>query len=162
MKSGVTTTVDHAAKIISGIADLVGTRVMVGVPADKTDRRDDGAPINNAALAYIHENGAPEVSIPARPFIQPGLDEKKDAIVSGLRKVGEAALDGRPEAMDRGFHAVGLKAQAAIRAKITTGPFLALKPATLAARRRRGRTGDKPLIDTAQLRNALNYVIRKA
>jgi hypothetical protein len=155
---------DDLAKVTEGIAALAGTRVMVGVPSEKGMRSDPESPepINNAALAYIHEHGAPEANIPARPFLVPGLEADKAAIESGLTKVGEAALDGRADAVDRGFHAVGLRGQAAVRKKITDGPFQPLAPSTLAARRRRGRTGDKPLIDTAQLRSSLSYVIRKA
>ena len=50
MKSGLTTKVDNAAKFLAAIDALVGTRVMVGVPAEKTDRKDG---ITNSALAYI-------------------------------------------------------------------------------------------------------------
>lgn len=160
MKTGTTVVLDKVSEVMKGIALLAGTRVMVGVPASKA-AREDGQPINNAALAYIHDNGAPEANIPARPFLKEGVESAQAEINDGFRKVGEAALDGNPGAAERGFHAVGLKAQAAVRAKITAGPFQPLKPATLAARRRRGRTGTKPLLDTAQLRNAINYVVRK-
>jgi hypothetical protein len=160
MKSGLHTVVDNVAKVIGGIAAIATTRVMVGVPAEKGSRTD-GEPINNAALAYIHNNGAPEAGIPAREFMRSGIDAKKAEITAGLEKTGQAALDGKPEAVDRGFHRVGLIGQAALRAKITEGPFTPLKEATIEARRRRGRTGTKPLLDRGELRNALSYVIRK-
>lgn len=161
MKSGAQTIVDNVAKAIAGIEKLATTRVMVGVPAENGSRQDS-QPINNAGLAYIHENGAPEAGIPARPFLKPGIETKQAEISEGLKKAGNAALDGKPDAVDRGFHRVGLIGQNAVRAKITDGPFTPLAEATLAARRARGRTGTKPLIDTGQLRNALTYVIRKA
>lgn len=161
MKSGAQTIVDNVGKVIDGIGKLATTRVMVGVPAEKGSRKDD-EPINNAALAYIHENGAPEAGIPARPFLKPGIADKQDDITATFVKVGQAALDGRAEAVDRGFNAVGLIGQNAVRAKINEGVPPPLKESTLEARRARGRTGDKPLIDTGQLRNALTYVIRKA
>lgn len=160
MKSGLHTLVDNVAKATAGIAALATTRVMVGVPAEK-GARQDGEPITNAALAYIHENGAPEVGIPERPFLKPGIDAKKDEITAGLEKTGKAALDGDPGKVDRGFNAVGLIGQNAVRAKINEGPFTPLAEATLAARRARGRTGDKPLIDKGELRNSLSYVVRK-
>lgn len=160
MKSGVTVVLDEVAKTIDGIQKLASTRVMVGVPATKANR-EDGEPVNNAELAYIHDHGAPEAGIPAREFMMPGLEAKQDDIAAGLEKAGVAALDGKPDVVDRQFNIVGLKGQAAVRAKITEGPFDPLKEATLAARRRRGRTGTKPLIDTGGLRNSISYVIRK-
>ena len=36
----------------------------------------------------------------------------------------------------------------------------ALAPVTLAQRRRRGRTGEKPLIDTAQMQRSVTHVVR--
>lgn len=178
MKSGAKIVLDNVAKVIGGIDALAETRVMVGVPAEKGSR-NDAAPINNAALAYIHENGAPEAGIPARPFLKPGIEAKRDDITEGLVKVGTAALDGRPEAVDRGFHAVGLIGQNAVRAKVNEGVPPPLAESTLRARAARGRKGAqqelanraaglpastelaKPLIDTAQMRNSLSYVIRK-
>lgn len=158
MKNGVTVIVDDTTKVVSGLNLLASTRVMVGVPAEKTNRDD---PITNAALAYIHDHGAPEVGIPARPFMEPGIESVQVKIEDTLYLTAQAASDGKPEAVERGFQRAGLIAQAGIRAKITEGPFEPLKPSTLAARRRRGRTGTKPLLDTGQMRNAINYVIRK-
>jgi len=178
MKPGAKTLIDNVAKVIGGIETLATTRVMVGVPAEKGSRTD-GEPINNAALAYIHDNGAPEAGIPARPFLRPGVDAKKAEIEAGFEKVGRAALDGRTEAVERGFHAVGLIGQNAVRAKINEGVPPPLAESTLRARAARGRKGAaqelanrkagmpastelaKPLIDTGQLRNAQTYVIRK-
>lgn len=158
-KIGLQTIVDNVAKVAAGIEKLATTRVMVGVPAEKGARQDD-EPINNAALAYIMDNGAPEAGIPARPFMRPGIMAKQAEITAALRKTGEAALDG-PERAEKGFHRVGLIGQAAVRAKINDGPFQPLADSTIEDRRARGRTGTKPLIDTGQLRNAINYVIRK-
>jgi hypothetical protein len=160
MKPGLQTIVDNVAKVAAGIATLSSTRVMVGVPAEKGARKD-GSPISNAGLAYVHENGAPEAGIPARPFLKPGIEAKQSEITAALEKTGKAALDGNLAGADRGFNITGLIGQNAVRAKINEGVPPPLKPATLAARRARGRTGDKPLIDTGALRNSLTYVIRK-
>lgn len=159
MKNGVTVVTDKLAAVVAGIEALVSYRIMVGVPSDRAGRRD--LAIDNAALAYIHDNGAPEVGIPARPFMLEGVNDVRDRIVEQQEHAAEAALDGKPDKVEQFYHRAGLIAQAGIRAKITRGPFVPLKPATLAARRRRGRKGTRPLIDTGQLRNAISYVIRK-
>lgn len=184
-KNALVIMVDRLAKVTAGIEALVGTRVMVGVPSDRAPRdaqEHAGHTINSAALAYIHENGAPEVNIPARAFMKPGIDEAMDAIMARFDAAGKAALDGRPDAVIKNYHAAGIVAVNAMRRKITDGPFVPLRPATLAARARRRRkitvmdlgsvpmsskkhadmTGARPLIDTGQLRNALSYVLRRA
>jgi len=159
-KSGVTVVFDQVSKVLAGVGHLASTRVLVGVPAEKAERKD-GEGISNASLAYIHDKGAPEANIPARPFMEPGIQSAKAGIEDGLKKAGEFAFDARPEAVERQFQRVGTIARDAIKMKITDGPFAPLKPATIAARKRRGRTGTKPLIDTGSLRNSINYVVRK-
>lgn len=176
IKSGLTVIVDELDRVAKGVSILATNRVMVGIPADKALRRPENGeptPINNAALGYIHENGAPEVGIPARPWLVPGVREHSAESTRGLRVAGELALDGKgPDKVLRQLQVVGLRAQAAVRRKITEGPFVPLKPATIAARRRRSKGSKyrrkaetaadvRPLIDTSQMRSAVNYVIRK-
>jgi hypothetical protein len=178
---------NNSAAISAAIRDLASRRVLVGVPAEKAGRQPDPGqpptPINNAELAYIHERGAPEANIPARPFLQPGVDSARDRLVKKLESAGRAAFAGDPAAVDRRLTEVGLIAQAAVRNKIADGPFVPLAPATIRARLRRtgigkfdpsiygkgaiasdeheAATGMWPLIDTGQLRNAISFVIRK-
>jgi hypothetical protein len=163
IKTGLNVLVDNVAKMAAGIEVLATTRVMVGVPSDKAGRKD--GPINNAALAYIHDKGAPEANIPARPFMEPGVESKASEIRDGIGKAGEFALDGKPDAVERQYHRVGAIGRDSIKAKITDGPFTPLKPATIAARKSkrksRNNTDIKPLIDIGAMRNAINYVIRK-
>lgn len=147
------------ARVIEGLRAIALTQVMVGVPAEK-DSREGGQPINNAALAYIHTNGAPEAGIPARPWLEPGIRDIQPEIVRRQEGVLKLALDGRPDAVDRAQNALGLRAVSSVKARLKAGPHVPLKESTLAARRRRGRTGTKPLIDTGQLLNANTYVIR--
>lgn len=162
MKTGLTIVRDNLAKVSKAIDALGRSRVMVGVPADKTSRSGD--PITNASLAYIMENGAPEVNIPPRPFMKPGVASVQPQIVARLKKAGELALEGRSDAVGREFHRVGAIGRDAIKAKITDGPFAPLKPSTIAARKRkrksRNNTDITPLIDTGALRSSISYVIR--
>lgn len=187
-KTGVTVVLDKTQDVLKGIAALTENRVYAGVPSTKAQRSDeDGEPINNAALMYIHENGAPEVGIPPRPVIHPAIKDAQSQIEAALKATGVAALDGGAGAVMRGYTAVGLIAQNAMRTRITEGPFVPLKPATIANRarqrgtkRRKGEqqyldmvkggmspaaaqsaAGIRPLISTGQLRQSLTYVIRK-
>jgi hypothetical protein len=164
-KGGVKVKTDKVSAVLKGIHNLTAHRVMVGIPSTKAVRDiQTGEPINNAALGYIHEHGAPEVNIPARPFLLPGVRSIRGEIVKRLRDAAKVALHGSPRAVMRAYHALGLLAQRTVRQKITEGPFVPLSPATLYRRQHRKvapRKGTRPLIDTGQLRRAIDYVIRK-
>lgn len=161
---------------------LTGVEVLVGFPAE-TSNRDEGeaseaGPITNAALGYIHETGMPEQNIPARPFLVPAIEENAEMIEKRLAGIARKALTGTPGDIEAGYQALGLKMQAAIRNKINEGIPPPLADSTLRARASRGRKGAqeeldargrgeapgvanaKPLVDTGQMRNAVNYVIR--
>jgi len=155
-------TKDDVSKVLASIQDLAKKQVLVGIPASKAERQEgDEEPINNAQLGYIHEYGAPASNIPARPFLSPGIARTQESINNHLQKAAKAAMEGDSEKVDVELNATGLIAQAGARNEINSGNFEDLKASTLAARRRRGRTGVKPLIDTGQLRNSITYVIRE-
>jgi hypothetical protein len=154
--------VDNLRDFKVALEYLRGSEVLVGIPDTKAERRDEDAEeINNAALGYIHNYGAPEINIPARPFIEPGLEDAAKPINSHLLAAGQQVMNGKKDRAEAELHAVGLVAQNAVRNRINEGPFKPLAPSTLKARRKRGRTGERPLIDTGQLRNAISYVVRK-
>ncbi|GBU18029.1 MULTISPECIES: hypothetical protein [Methylobacterium] len=154
---------DRTEAVLSAVADLVKTKLLVGIPAETADRAAEAGepqPPNNATIGYAMEFGLPERNIPARPHLLPGVQAVLPQAVSRLRTAGTAAIDGDSGAVTKAYHTVGLLAQNAIRAKITEGPFVPLSPRTLARRRARGRKGEKPLTDTGALRAAYTYVIR--
>ena len=152
--------------------------VYVGVPSDNTERKETSH-ISNAVIAYINDNGSPAQNIPARPFMRPGIESAKEDIKSAFKRGAEANLKGNEAAIDIAMHQAGLIAQRNIRAVINAGIAPALAESTLKARARRGSKGAKtelksrsetgissatgsakPLIETGQLRNSINYVIR--
>lgn len=158
MKSGVSMTKNKLKIIVSRMRTMTGRTVLVGIPSDKA-MRQGGAP-TNAMLGYIHEFGAPEANIPARPFLLPGIRAVKDKVAGYLKQSSIAALKGDSGKADRAMGAAGLVAVSSIQRQFTSGSFAPLKPSTLKARRRRGRTGTRPLIDTGQLRRSITFVLR--
>lgn len=158
----VAITQDHWDEVRRGMALLERQDVMVGIPAENAGRatEEDKGPITNAEIGWVMETGSPEQNIPARPHLVPGVRAGAESIVKYLRNAAERALDGKTELMMRALHAAGLAGASAVKNKITDGPFEPLAPRTLAERRKRGRTGIKPLIDTGQYRNAISYVVR--
>lgn len=163
--TGFTRKVDRLNELIRNITSLVKQRVLVGVPAAKTKRDPEpGEPSNitNAAIGYVQEFGLPTNNIPARPFLVPGIKAAQSRITGALKSAARSALTFKPSQAQNSFVAAGLIAQNSARRTLTDGAgFAPLAPATLAARRRRGRTGTRPLVDTGQLRNSITYVIRK-
>lgn len=155
----VETVVDNLGKILKGIEKLRKTDVLVGVPAAETERQDPGP--TNAMLAYVHDNGASEAGIPPRPFMNPGIRRVQAQIAKRAHDAGTAALEGRSADVTRNFEAIGIEAENSIKAVIDEGIPPPLKPATIAARKRRGFAGEKPLIETAQMRNAIIHVVRE-
>lgn len=153
------TTKDALQDVLKSINSLVKEQVLVGVPADHTQRQ--GEPINNATIGYLEEFGSPANNIPERPSLIPGVESAQPEIIKQLRKGVDGALDGRIDAADKALHRAGIVAVNAVRGKINEGIPPPLAKATLAARQRKGRTGTKPLIDTGQYRNSITYVIRK-
>jgi phage gpG-like protein len=153
-------TIDRLAQVLASMSELVKKDVLVGIPDSAPERRDE-TPLSNAQIGYIQEFGSPAANIPARPFLIPGVENAQPEVLESLRAGTRAALDGNVGQVERSMVSAGIKAQNAVRAKIQDGPFAPLAPRTLAARRKRGRTGDKPLLDTGQLRNSVTYVLRK-
>jgi phage gpG-like protein len=154
----VNITVDNLEQFGKAIELLKRKQVLAGVPEAKARRKGD--PVNNATLAYIHDKGSPSQNIPARPFMEPGIKDVQVQIEQKLLSAGQAVLENDPVKAEQKLEAVGLIAQNGIRNKINSNIPPPLKPATLAARRRRGRTGTRTLIDTGSLRNSITYVVK--
>lgn len=142
------------------LAELTDKEVLVGFP-EESGEHEGG--INNATLGYIHDKGAPEANIPARPFMEPGIESVKRQITNKLKQVGKAALKQKKpkkSVVEVALHQVGLIGQLGIQNMINSNIGPALAPATLRARRGRGHTGTKTLVETGAFRNSVKYVIR--
>lgn len=169
---------DKMPALLKAMSALVKSEVLVGVPAESTER-NDGEPINNATLGYIHETGAPAAGIPARPFLVPGVSAVEDKVAQQLGKAAQASLKGDQRAVDQRLHAAGLVAETSVKNTINAGIDPALADSTLRARARKGREGAqhelnarsegmtlghsaaKPLVDTGKLRNSITHVVRR-
>lgn len=101
------------------------------------------------------------IVIPPRPFLVPGVQDANKKATEELGKAADAALDGNLETALNYMSRAGVVAQDSVKSRIHNGPHMPLAPSTLAKRRAKGRTGDRPLEDTGQLRNSITYVIRK-
>lgn len=181
-KSGLKVKVDSLPELRAALLVLARDEVLVGVPEDNTERPPEGddekLPITNAALAYIHDNGAPEQNIPARPFMIPGITNAQDKITDTLKKAAQYVLQGNADKVTEGFERTGIEAVDSIRAVIIAGIPPPLADVTVQARARKGRKGAqaelnrraagygaslqlaKPLVDTGEMLKSIAYVIR--
>lgn len=99
---------------------------------------EDGTPV--AYVAAIQENGAPEVSIPARPFVAPTVKEHSKEWGQLMGDGARAVLRGKTSA-DAVLEGVGMVAVGDIQATIEGGGFKPLSPTTILLRKwkREGR-----------------------
>lgn len=180
---------DSVSRVVRSINELVGKQVLIGIPESTTDRddEDERAPITNAELGYIHENGNPATNLPARPFLVPGVKSIEDVAVGELKKAAQVSLDGDVKKADVYLNRAGMIGMNGVKQEISYGNFEPLKPASVRSRRYNRKTqslredekqylklvaqgmspegaqnvtGIQPLIDTGQLRNSINYVVR--
>lgn len=158
MKSGLTIRADTAQSILDALKTLANKDVLVGIPESK-DERDDGD-IGNAAIGYINENGSPAQNIPPRPHLKPGVMSVEQDFLPHLKAAAQKALEGNEEGAVTSFDRAGTVAASGVKRYITITGFTPLADATIANRLRRGRTGNKPLIDTGEYRRSITHVVR--
>jgi len=190
IKGGVKLIRDQAVAHVEAVEILLRNEILVGFPEQNADREPEDSHLSgpngptNAALGYIHDHGAPEANIPARPFMDPGIQSTRDDLAGQFRSLLEKVthVGGIPPTqVAQRLHRIGLVASVGIKNKINEGIPPPLAESTLLKRANRGLKGRKgaqkelqnrakgeapstqfakPLVDTGQLRNAVNYVIR--
>ena len=190
MKNAAKLVINKWPQLRGALGKLVKNEVLVGVPAEDNTRENDPeeqSGMNNATIAYLMDNGSPANNVPARPFMHPGIKAVQPQITDRLGMAAKRAVTTEGD-VEHDMQKVGMIAQSSIRNLINSGISPALQPGTIANRfrqrktkgRRKGEkeylknigegmsaeeaqsaTGIIPLVNTGQLRNSINYVIRK-
>jgi len=144
---------------VGDLLELAGLQVLVGIPEEK-DSREDGQ-IGNATLMYIHSNGSPINNIPARPVIEPALENDKERIGQVMGDAVKAAMDNDIDGARKHLERAGMAGQNAARDWFTNpaNGFEPLLPETARRKQQRGADIERPLIDTGALRSAITYVV---
>lgn len=133
--------------------------VLIGIPQKKTHREKEA--VTNAELLFIHTKGSPINNIPARPVIEPAIADDKERLGSMLKKMMTLAMEGKYEEATQQLKRVGMRGQNISRAWFTN-PKNNWPPNSSAvekAKRKKGATEPKPLIDTGELRKSITYVL---
>lgn len=155
---GVTVANDRTKELLESLSKLSKVDVLVGIPEEEGSR--EGGKVTNAELAFIHSEGSPLKNIPARPFVEPAIEdsENKEMISVELNKAAASALDGNIEEMSKALVSAGMQGQNVVRDWFTNpkNEWIENSPLTIA---RKG--SDRPMIDTGELRKAVTFVIRE-
>jgi hypothetical protein len=114
--------------------------------------------INNAELTYIHTHGSAIRGIPARPIIEPAIEDKEnqEKILPELELAAKAALDGKADEVVKELSLAGVVASNAVK-QWFVNPKNHWAPNAPSTIRRKGSS--RPLIDTAALRQAMTWVL---
>lgn len=158
VRVGVTKIKDNTLRSLSFLRK---NAVYVGIP-EEAPRDPNTSDITNADLLFIHTNGSPINNIPARPVIEPAIAKDKERLSKMLAKAAKLAMDYKTtEAIDQ-LRKVGIRGQNVSRAWFVD-PDNGWPPNSLrvqAAKRAKGSTDPKPLIDTGELRKSITYFVK--
>ncbi len=136
--------------------------VTIGLQGAQGEAEHTDTGLTNAHLASVHEFGAVidtgngEVVIPERSFIRSTVD-KNDNYKKVVRQIAEGLMKGKVPDAVTGLKLLGEKVSSDIKRSIEQG----LKPENAASTIAR-KGSSKPLIDTAQMKNAITYDVHKA
>lgn len=160
-KPTLTVTTDNTEAFNRSMRSFAGDAVLVGVPAEDTDRKQDPEEkeeITNAMIMAMAEYGSPANNIPRRPVMSIGLRLAKDEIASLLGLAAKQFFND-PKATTY-LERAGFAATNSIK-KVITQQIDIDPPAesTIKARKARGFKGEKALLVSGQFRNSITFVL---
>ena len=158
--------------VLKGLLELDKSYVKAGV-LGKSGEHESGEKLTNAQLALIHEFGAPERNIPARPFVMPAFAKGRAEYRGALHKllgeaVREVAEGGHPRSFRQMLGLIGSKMAADMKAFVVgreVQPQLDPAGATYRRKMKKGKwnKGNKgtpaALIDTGRLVGSITYEV---
>ena len=128
----------------------------------ETSRYEDGTPV--AYVATIHEFGHPESGIPPRPFMRPAIADGEGLWRAFAVQEAAKIFAGATTVEDM-FEKLGLSVSGDIAKAITAVTEPALKPATIAAKRRKMANQsvvgalDKPLVESGLMLASVTHTV---
>ena len=143
--------IDHGWNdIVKELKNGAGAYTKVGLQEGAKRNDDTGASV--VAIAVVHEFG--NQNVPERSFLRSTHDEQKTEIASLMQSEYSAILSGR-STFKRSLSLIGEWFQSKVKEKIRSNIAPALKPATIA---RRKKESDIALYDTGQMINSIRHV----
>lgn len=152
-------TVKDAAwrRIREQLQNVDGMYTAVGVLESSAPQKDDktGKTTPMSLVAAANNFGTEDGRIPKRPFMSTAAERYASELVEFKAKLLNGIYQNRFTAT-QALGLLGEKHSAQIKKTITDGPWIPNSPYTIAA-----KGSDRPLIDTAQMRNSISHVERR-
>lgn len=160
---------DGLRAIKQAIAFFNANHVMVGIP-DGGGSSANG--MSNVALAFIHSNGSPKHNIPARPFLEPAIEQAAGQIAELMKVAAIQAIEGDTGAAMKKLDDAGTAGENAAKSFFKSGRLAANAEITIHGGWMKNKVSGKtfyvkgkksagPLIDTGNLRGSITHVIEK-
>jgi hypothetical protein len=154
---------DETKAVLANLRAMQNLQLVAGVPAKRTGRKGDDF-INNATLAFIHNNGSPRANIPSREFMATGIKQAQPKMLKVLKSGASEGLKDR-KAVEKALNKAGLIASSSIKSVIVEQKgFEPLKSSAEGTQFKAEVSGSgtrKALIDTASMLNSITYEVRK-
>lgn len=182
--TNVSITKDLSKEIIDSLKDLSKKTVCIGIP-DSTEHEnselsnaqilflntngvrdteminamqhnlDNGMAYSKAHELYVHEHGSALYRIPPRPVLEPAIENSKEQIAELMKEAVDTAMKGNN--VTPALEKVGMQGQNIARDWFTNpdNNWPANAESTIKA-----KGSDKPLIDSAEMRKTISFVIK--
>ena len=153
------TSKNNTRALMDAMRSLERSDVLVGIPEETSPRK--GEPISNAQLMYIHTRGSRLKNIPARPVIEPAIEQPdtRALIAAELKTAAVEVLAGNPGAATRNLRRAGTLGSNAAK-RWFRNPRNNWAPNAESTIRRKG--SDEPLIGlTGEFRRSITFVVRE-
>lgn len=118
---------------------------------------DGGMKYSAAHSLYVQTHGSPLMAVPARPVIEPAIEENKELIADPLGKATRAMLDHNITLAESELNRAGMVADGAAKDWFEN-PKNGWADNAESTIKRKG--SDQPLVDTNELRKSITYVVR--
>lgn len=155
-------TIDNYNALYKMLKDIKENEVYVGIADDTTEREADKDGVTNAELLFIHTNGSPVNHIPPRPVIEPAIKKDSERLTKMMKQAAQYFFEGKRDQAIQQLQLVGMRGQNVSR-KWFVDPennWPPNSPAVQRAKRKKGATNPRPLIDTGELRKSITYFVK--
>lgn len=155
----VAASLDKFARNAKAIDFMRNNAVYIGIPQEETARENDKD--TNAGLLFKHTNGSPAQHIPARPVLEPAIEDDSDRLSQMMKKAAQHIFAGEEEQAITQLKKTGMRGQNVSRAWFTNDKngWPPNAPSVAEEKRRKGATDPRPLIDTGELRKSITYFV---
>lgn len=158
-------TINNFMQMEKALKFLEENPVYVGIAEDTTERNnedgDNKVSVTNADLLFIHTNGSPVNNIPARPVIEPAIEDGKDTITKQMKLAAQNILDNNEAQAFKYLSIAGTYGQKMCRDwfKNPKNNWPPNSPRVIAKKIKKGSTNPRPLIDTGELLKSITYFV---